>query len=83
MMSSAQLRAARALIRWDQSTVAEASGVSTETIKRLERMDGALGSVRVNTIDAIQRALEAAGVIFIEQNGDGPGVRLRKGGQTS
>jgi transcriptional regulator with XRE-family HTH domain len=63
-LGSAQLRAARALVRWDQSTVAEAAGVSIETIKRLERMDGPLGSVRVNTIDAIRRALEAAGVIW-------------------
>ena len=80
ILTSAQLRAARALVRWDQSKVAEAAAVSIETVKRLEKMEGPLGSVRVNTIDAIQRALEAAGVIFIAENGEGPGVRLRKVG---
>ena len=79
MMSSEQLRAARALIRWDQADLAKAAGVSTETIKRLERMDGPLGSTRVNTIEAMRRALEAAGVEFIAENGGGPGVRLKKG----
>ena len=78
MMSSAQLRAARALVRWDQSKVADTAGVSIETVKRLEKMEGPLGSVRVNTIEAIQRALEAAGVEFIPENGGGAGVRLRK-----
>jgi hypothetical protein len=54
-----------------------ASGVSEPTVKRLEAADGALGG-RDGTADAIRAALEAAGVIFVEQNGEGPGVRLRK-----
>ena len=52
MMSSAQLRAARALVRWDQSKVAEAASVSIETVKRLEKMEGPLGAARVTTSDA-------------------------------
>jgi len=36
-------------------------------------------SVSADAIEAIRTALEAAGVIFVEENGDGPGVRLRKG----
>jgi hypothetical protein len=47
------------------------------TIKRLEAGDGGLGG-RASTGEALQSALEAAGVIFIDENGEGPGVRLRK-----
>ncbi len=54
-----------------------ASKVSIPTIKRLEAADGLLGG-RPDTVDQIVHALEEAGVIFIAQNGDGPGVRLRK-----
>jgi transcriptional regulator with XRE-family HTH domain len=78
MLTSEQLRAARAILRWDQSHLAEASGVSAETIKRLEKMDGTLGSTRVDTLDKLRRALETAGVEFIPENGGGAGVRLRK-----
>jgi hypothetical protein len=45
--------------------------------KRLELESGAL-PVRLNTVQKLQRALEAAGIAFIEQNGGGPGVRLRE-----
>lgn len=78
MQTSDQMRAARALIRWDQKTLATKAGVSVETIKRLEKMDGTLLAVTGTTLTAIRTALEAAGVIFIASNGDGPGVRLRK-----
>ena len=50
------------------------SGVSTDTIVRFERGE----AVRPRTVKAIRAALETAGVIFIEQNGEGPGVRLKK-----
>ena len=78
MLSSDQVRAARALLRWDQSRLATASGVSIETVKRLEKLEGQLGATRVSTIDALRRALEAAGVDFIPENGGGAGVRLKK-----
>lgn len=77
-ITSEQVRAARALIRWEQKDLAAASGVSLPSIKRLELQPGALTS-QTRTIDALRRALEAAGVIFVEENGEGPGVRLRKG----
>jgi hypothetical protein len=51
--------------------------VSEPTIKRLEATDGDLGG-RESTSTAIRAAFEAAGVIFVEENGEGPGVRLRK-----
>jgi len=62
----------------DQSTLAAASGVSVETIKRLEVMNGQLSETRVATINTIRAALEKAGVEFIAENGGGPGLRLKK-----
>jgi transcriptional regulator with XRE-family HTH domain len=77
-MTAEQLRAARALLRWSQSNAAERASVSLETIKRLERMTGPLTRVHVETLQAIQDALEQGGVEFIDENGGGPGVRLKK-----
>ena len=74
-MTAEQLRAARSLIRWQQSDLADASSVSIPTIKRLEAMDGPLAG-HTSTIRALQTALEAAGVEFIPENGGGAGVRL-------
>lgn len=54
--------------------LAKAAGVSADTVSRLERGEDLLP----RTVDAIRRALEAAGVEFIEENGGGPGVRLKK-----
>ena len=76
-LSSEQVRAARALIRWEQRDLAEASKVSLGSIKRLESQPGLLAA-QPRTIDTIRAALESAGVIFVEENGEGPGVRLRK-----
>ena len=81
MLTSEQIRAARALLRMEQKELAERSGVSLTSVKRLEAMDGDLTATRVSTVDALQKALEAAGVTFLE-DGDhregGPGVRLAK-----
>jgi transcriptional regulator with XRE-family HTH domain len=79
-VTAEQLRAARSLIRWQQSDLADASGVSIPTIKRLEAMDGELGG-HASTIKALQSAFEAAGVQFIPENGGGAGVRLAKPGR--
>ncbi len=77
-MTSEQIRAARAMLKIEQRQLADAAGVSLETIKRLERGAGPV-SVLSGTLDKLTRALEEAGVILIAANGDGPGVRLRKG----
>ncbi len=76
MVDFFQLRAARALTGLSQGEVAEAAGVSIPTLKRAE----AGGSIKVaaDTIAAIARALEKAGVEFIAENGGGAGVRLAK-----
>ncbi len=81
-LTGRQIAAARALLAMSQPDLAERANVSVPTIKRMEGSVGVAPGM-INNLAAIRRALEAAGVIFIEQNGDGPGVRLRKGGQTS
>ena len=77
-VSIRQLKAARALLGWSQDELAVAADVSKPTIKRLEAHDGALGG-RTETRQKIREALEFAGIEFIEENGGGPGVRLKKG----
>ena len=71
-----QLRAARGLLGWSQSDLAKQAAMSLPTVKRLE------GSYGPHVSDGAQlrlkRALEAGGVEFIDENGGGPGVRLRK-----
>ncbi len=77
MITSEQVRAARALLRIEQKDLAEASKVSLPSIKRLESQPGPLAA-QLRTISAVRAALESAGVIFIAEDGDGPGVRLAK-----
>jgi transcriptional regulator with XRE-family HTH domain len=74
-MIDGQWRAARALIGWSQGELAEKIGASVLTIKRLEAGGH---SVSDDMRTRAKEALEAAGVIFVEENGEGPGVRLRK-----
>jgi transcriptional regulator with XRE-family HTH domain len=76
-VSIRQIKAARALLAWSQEELASAAAISIPTIKRLESQEGLLGG-REETVSKIQAALEHAGVQFIEQNGGGPGVRLRR-----
>ncbi len=77
MLTSEQIRAARALLRWGQEELARAAGISVETVKRLERTPGPI-SAYIGTVDAITKAIEARGVEFTE-NEEGRGVRLRRG----
>lgn len=77
MLTSDQIRAARALVRWSARELAEAAKVSLPTIQRMEGVSG-VPNAMASTMDAVQRALEGQGVVFIEPNGLGPGVRLRK-----
>jgi transcriptional regulator with XRE-family HTH domain len=71
-----QLKAARALARIDQKELADRSGVSVPTIKRMEAGDGPIRGNYEN-VAAVVAALEAAGIEFIPANGGGPGARLR------
>ncbi|ATX64447.1 XRE family transcriptional regulator [Roseinatronobacter bogoriensis subsp. barguzinensis] len=74
--SLAQLRAARALIGWSQQALADAAGVSSMTVKRAEGSGSPAASA--DAVAALRAALENAGVVFLAENGGGPGVRLRK-----
>ena len=76
-ISSAQLRAARALLRWSALDLAKASKVGVATIRRVEVVDGEIPVTLPNEA-ALRRALETEGVEFIDENGGGAGVRLRK-----
>jgi hypothetical protein len=75
-LTSAQIRAARALIRWSAEDLARQSVVSVTTIRRAELMPSATSLTRAND-QAIRRTLENAGVEFIDAEKGGPGVRLR------
>ncbi len=76
-LSSAQLRAARALLRWSALDLAKASKVGVATIRRVETIEGKVPVTAANEA-ALRATLESAGVEFIDENGGGPGVRLRK-----
>jgi hypothetical protein len=76
-LSSAQIRAARALLRWSAQDLARESALGVNTIRRAEVAEEGISLTAANDL-AIRRALEAAGVEFIDENGGGPGVRLKK-----
>jgi transcriptional regulator with XRE-family HTH domain len=78
-ISAAQVRASRALIGWTREQLADASGITERNLARIETDEV---KPRVSTQAAIRRALEAAGVEFIPENGGGAGVRLRRGLQS-
>lgn len=75
MVTPEQCRAARGLLSWSQQDLAKNAGVGVVTVHQLE---AGVSQSRRSTIGVIRRAFEAAGVEFIDENGGGPGVRLRK-----
>jgi transcriptional regulator with XRE-family HTH domain len=74
IITSELIRAARALLRWEQKDLADRSGISLPSIKRLETQPGPLAA-QDRTVAALQAAFEAAGVEFT--NGGQPGVRMK------
>lgn len=76
-LSSAQIRAARALLRWSAQDLARESALGVNTIRRAEVAEESISLTVANEL-AIRRALEAAGVLFIDENGGGSGVRFRE-----
>ena len=78
MITSAQCRAARGLLSWSQQNLADRADVGIMTIHQLEK-EGS--QPRRSTLAVVRRAFENAGVEFIDENGGGPGVRLRKSGK--
>jgi transcriptional regulator with XRE-family HTH domain len=77
MITGEQLRAARAMLKMEQGELAELSEVSVETIKRLERMDGPLRA-HAMTLHSLQGTLEREGAVFLPEDSNLPGVRLRR-----
>jgi transcriptional regulator with XRE-family HTH domain len=71
----AQCRAGRAILGWSQDDLMNASGVSKSTLANFE---AGKRDPYDRTLADVKAALEIAGVIFIDANGDGPGVKLRK-----
>ena len=78
MLTSDQLRAARALVKWSRDDLAEQSGVAAVTIKGFELLGA---DSKISTLNKLRRALEAAGVEFIDDQAKsyegGPGVRFK------
>ena len=77
MITSDQIRAARAMLRWTGKDLAEQSGVGFSTLMRLEVEDG-VPKAQAKTLEAIRKTFEKAGIEFIGSPDDAPGVRLRK-----
>jgi transcriptional regulator with XRE-family HTH domain len=76
-LTSAQIRAARSLIRWSAEDLARQASLSVATIRRAELTQDETSMTTANDL-AVRRALEAGGVEFIDENGGGSGVRVRK-----
>ena len=75
MISPKQIKAARLFLDWEQKDLAAASGLSLPTIQRMEKLGIERSSVA--NAEKLQRALEAAGIEFIAENGGGAGLRLK------
>ena len=73
-MNAAQCKMARAATGLGVRELASLAGVAQATVSRLERGE----DLKASTIAAIRAALEVAGVVFLSENGNGPGVALRK-----
>ena len=69
-----QCRMARAALGLGVRELAAAAKMSIDTVARFERGE----ELKARTIEALQRTLEGAGVELIDENGGGPGVRLKK-----
>jgi DNA-binding XRE family transcriptional regulator len=73
MISTAQIRAARGLLKWTQATLAHHAALSTVTLNMIENE---AVRPRGSTLESIQAALEAGGVEFLTEDGVGVGVRF-------
>ena len=74
-VTSAQIRGARGLLNWSVRELSEKAGIHRNTITNFETGKSGGDSA---TLERLKTALESAGVIFVAENGEGPGVRLKK-----
>ena len=77
MITSAQIRGARALLDWSRQVLSERSGIGISALMRLEASDG-IPSGNIKTFEAVQKTFEQAGIEFIGTPDDRPGVRFKK-----
>ena len=75
MVTAAQCRAARGLLDWSQQDLAGQAGIGIVTVRQIE---AGVSDPRRATLVVVRQAFEKAGIDFIDENGGGPGVRLRK-----
>ena len=75
MITAEQCRAARGLLGWNQHDLAKAAGVGIVTVHQFEV---GLRQPRRATLEVIRRAFETAGIEFIDENGGGAGLRMKK-----
>jgi hypothetical protein len=78
MITGAQIRAARELVKCSAQALSRASKLDFATVRRAQIVDGE-PSITLANAAAIRSDLESAGVVFVEESGEVPGVRLRKG----
>jgi hypothetical protein len=76
-LTSAQIRGARGMLRWSAADLAREAALGLATIRRAELTEGETSMTMANDL-AVRRALEAAGIEFIDETNRGPGIRLRK-----
>ena len=69
-----QVRAARSLLGWPRIKLAFLSDIGVHVVKNIETSER---TVSASSIERVRVVLESAGVIFVEESGEGPGVRLR------
>jgi len=78
MNTGNQIKAARALIDWNQKQLADAAGINVNTVRAMEGRGHDSFVSGFDTVQKVQAALTAAGIVFIPENGGGAGVRLAK-----
>nr|WP_223217291.1 helix-turn-helix transcriptional regulator [Rhizobium cauense] len=76
-ITGAQIRAARALLKWTAENLAEAASVGLSTVRRAET-DNQLPSITTANLKLIRMTLENAGIQFLPSNGGGVGVRFKR-----
>lgn len=74
LITGRQLKAARALVGWEQTDLAKKAAVAISTVRRMESFEGEVGA-RTATLSLVQKALEKAGIEFL--NHERPGVRMK------
>jgi len=77
LITSDQIRAARALLKWSADDLAVSAGVGVATVRRFEAVGG-IPSGQIRVLEAVKKSLEDAGIEFIGTPEDRPGVRFAK-----